>query len=151
MNHYRTLDSQTEGPDVTGPTRDHAQTTATEKTYRQEWSYNIRPGRMPVSLQAKSRPITTATPISGLAPGRLPVLVRNSNVNPAASGSGDTNSTWRVSDPYWGTQQGRSELAGMGDNPAPTVVVPQTDVTHALLGFAALVGVVGWWVFHKAE
>lgn len=151
MNTYRTLDSQTEGPDATGPTRDHAKTTAMEPVYRQEWSYNIKPGRMPVSLQAKARPQTVATPISGLSPGRLPILVRNSNINPAATGSGQMNSQWRVSDPYWGTQQGQAELAGMGDSAAPTVAAPTQSVTPILLSIAAVIGIVGFWVFNKAE
>jgi hypothetical protein len=152
VNQYRTLDNQTEGPDVTGPTRDHNQVAKNETVYRQEWSYNVRPGRLPVSLMAKARPQTSATPISGLAPGRLPVLVRNSNMNPAASGSGDMNSTWRVSDPYWAnTAEGRA-MSGLGAAPAPPLAQlgPSPFTKYfLLLGIGA--GVLGYFVYRHAK
>jgi hypothetical protein len=151
MNQYRTLDSQREGPDVTGPTRDHAADTAANPTYRQEWSYNIQPGRRPVTLTGRTRPQTTAAKTTTLTPGRMPVLVRNSNMNPAATGTGDSNSTWRVSDPYWSnTSEGAAAVAGLGD-PPPLAQLGPSPFTKYFFGIAALTGIVGYFVWKKLK
>jgi hypothetical protein len=148
---YRQLDAMTEGPDRMGPTRDQHALAAAETTYTQQWSYNMRPGRMPVTLQMQAaRPVTSPIPTTTLRPGRLPVLIRQSNVNPQASGSGNGHTSWSVSDPYWSTAQGRrmSQIAvsqaGQNDAVAGVGALP-FGITPTQAAVAAALGIVAWF------
>ena len=131
MNSYRALDPITEGPQVMGPSRDWNSIAKRETVYRQEWGYNVRPGRVPVALQMPmARPQTTTPVLGGLKPGRVPVLIRQSNIDPMASGQGVGHWKYSVSDPYWAhTAPGRAAMAGLGSAPLDTSGGMITDVT----------------------
>jgi hypothetical protein len=150
---YRQLDAMTEGPDRMGPTRDHHALAAAEPTWIEQKRHDIRPGRMPVTLALQpARPQTLSGPTTLLKPGRLPVLIRASNVNPQASGRGNGHTSWSVSDPYWGTPQGRrmSQIAigqaGANQGVAGLGALP-FGLTGAQVGIAAAVGLLGWMAY----
>jgi hypothetical protein len=153
---YRQLDSMTEGPDVMGPTRDHHAQALSDVTYQQQWSYNMRPGpRMPVTLATKSRPKTVPSPMTQLNPGRLPVLIRNSNVSPQGAGQGDGHSSWTVSDPYYAHTDAGAAVAGMGaaadgsvPAPMPAAAPASSHLTPKVIAIGAVLGL-GAWLFMK--
>ena len=168
MSQYRALDPITEGPQVMGPSRDWNAIAKRERVWRQEMPYNVRPQRLPVTLQMPmARPQVSKPVLGGLKPGRLPVLIRNSNINPQASGQGVGHSSWSVSDPYWAhTQPGRATVAGLGvaqsmitdvSLPAPILPVgtmaPPLPPTSMGTGLLAIIGVAlggaAWFMLRK--
>ncbi len=108
------LDSVTDAPEFTGPSRDWAALAAKEPVYRQE-RFNIRPQRMPISFKMTERPKVTNKPVVTINPSRVPILIRSSNNRPSEAGEGVSGSTWGISDP--GQYDART-LAGMGADPA---------------------------------
>jgi hypothetical protein len=114
---FRTLDPVSENPQFTGPTRDMKAITSKEAVYRQE-PFQITPQRMPVRMATKERPVTHATPVVGLRPERIPVLVRASNGRPIEAGEGLSSGTWAVSDPGWYHRPGEKVHGALGEDPA---------------------------------
>jgi hypothetical protein len=84
----------------TGPSVDHAARAKQDLVYSEE-PFQLNSHRLPVSLRRRTRPATSAPRMPALNMQRIPILVRNSNSRPIEDGSGDTSSTWRVSDPGW--------------------------------------------------
>jgi hypothetical protein len=123
------LDPELDAPHMTGPSRDYHQLYGKEDQYRVE-RHTIQPGRADYSVKTKPRPQTHERPNYDLVPGRTPVLVRNSNINPAAEGVGDATSEWNVS----------ASLLGEND---PGYTAPMTPINGktifagVLLGFLA--------------
>ncbi len=120
---YRTLDPVTEGPDVTGPSRDWHAITGKEPVYRQE-RFALKPQRLPVHLATKARPKTVQSPIVEMPLGRMPVMVRNSNQRPIEAGVSADGSVWGVSDPgRWHRHDSNlaADAAADAGIPAPTM------------------------------
>lgn len=123
------LDPSLDAPSMTGPSRDYHTMYSKESRWRDE-PHNIAPGRVPVSMKLTKKVKTSEKPNYDLQPGRIPVLVRNSNINPAAEGVGDATSEWNVS----------AELLGQED---PGYTAPlsifngKTIVAGVVLGFLA--------------
>ncbi len=126
---YRTLDPITEGPGATGPTRDYGAILQAMPAYSLE-PHQLQPQRLPVQIAVKERPRTSATPIVGLRPSRLPVLVRNSNLRPSEAGEGMSGSTWGVSDPGLYHRGDSGALSAAGD------AVPNADGSAPAAGWS---------------
>lgn len=113
------LDPNLNDSTLSGASRDYKAIASREPVYRQE-AFQMRPGRLPVSLNANMRPRPNARSGSGSPVGiktreRIPVLVRHSNQRPLEAGTGKGSSSWDVSDPAW---YNHSMLPGMGETPA---------------------------------
>jgi hypothetical protein len=135
------LDSVTDAPQFTGPTRDMHAITAKDAVWRQE-RFQMTPKRLPVSLRLTPRPKTHKSPVVGLQHKRVPVLVRSSNNRPQEAGDGDEGGTWSVSDP--GNYDGRV-LHGIGADPVDAANTPLTSgnaVKLAVVGGLALLACV---------
>lgn len=124
---YRALNPHTEGPMVTGPTRDYKRIGESMPISYEE-PFQIRPMAIPVKLAAKiARPETVATPVVQLRPSRVPVLIRTSNIRPSEAGQGLAGSVWGVSDPGFYHRRDAGMLSA--DDPAAPVDTTVTSVS----------------------
>lgn len=106
------LDSHLHQPTMTGPTRDPAAEARAQPSWREE-SFQMRPKRLPISLNAnmKTRPRARLANVGAgnilMTKARTPVLVRTSNQRPLEAGTGTSGQEWNVSTPG-------AQLAGGG-------------------------------------
>ncbi len=113
---------------MSGPSRDYHTLYGKEQVWRDE-PHAIDPGRAQgYSFALKPRPDTQKKPHYDLVPGRVPVLVRNSNINPAADGSGAATSEWSVSNQMLGQED-------PGFTPPTKALNTKTVVAGLVLGF----------------
>ena len=123
------LDPELDAPSMTGPSRDYHSMYGKESQFRVE-QHAIQPGYADYNIKTKPRPKTHTKPHYDLVPGRTPVLVRNSNINPAGEGMGDATSEWNVS----------ASMLGEEDNGYTAPLSPLNGKTVGLgllLGFLA--------------
>ena len=128
------LDPELDAPHMTGPSRDYHAMYGKEKQFRVE-QHSIVPGRANYDIKLTPRPKTHERPHYDLVPGRTPVLVRNSNINPAAAGVGDATSEWSVSD----------SLLGATD---PGYTAPTSLVNGKTIAIGAVLGLLAFKLLH---
>lgn len=120
--------------DAVGPTIDPSEELS-RPLFRQE-PFQIEAHRGPgISLATKARPRTRKI-VHGIDQGMVPVMVRNSNSNPANAGQGDRTSDWRLSVP--GMQQLADDAT---DGTVDTGAEPAAGRRLAGIGLVAIVGI----------
>lgn len=141
------LDPVLHSPLRTGPTRDMHALTAMEPVWREE-RHVIKPGRLPVSMNAnmKARPKArsgSGTPNTGFALARIPVLVRASNQRPQETGEGTDRGVWALSDPSWTHRPSAlPSMSGIG-----TALLP----TWITLGLGVAIGIAAYYSAAKRK
>ena len=121
---------------MTGPSRDYHTMYGKEAQWRDE-PHNINPMRAPVSMKLTRKTKTSKKPHYDLVPGRVPVLVRNSNINPAAEGTGDSTSEWNVSESMLGQEDhcasGRQRGMDVKQLPGENRDCERTGILHQVV------------------